>query len=247
MLRQQEAIADGKAEPVAGRLRRAARRAGVADYLGALRRDRRARRRRRSRARFEREHDDYNAIMVKALADRLAEAFAAYLHARAREEWGFGERRRSPDGQIIAEAAPRHPPGFGYPACPDHSEKFKLFDLLEAPSDRHRADRARRDDAGGQRERPVLRASRRRAISPSGASARIRSPATRGAKGCRSTRSSAGCRPTSPTSRRAAERAPEGPDLALEVDFLRLTDPDFITLQPELRFPPSVDDLGPVR
>jgi len=79
---------------------------------------------------FERAHDDYNAIIVKALADRLAEAFAAYLHARARQEWGTDERLTPQD--IRAERHRGIRPGFGYPACPDHSEKFKLFDLLEA-------------------------------------------------------------------------------------------------------------------
>jgi 5-methyltetrahydrofolate--homocysteine methyltransferase len=128
MLRQQEAIADGKpnlslADFVAPR------ETGRADYLGAfavtagLGADDLVRR-------FEREHDDYNAILVKALADRLAEAFAGYLHARAREEWGI-DADASP-AQVIAESHRGIRPGFGYPACPDHSEKFKLFDLLEA-------------------------------------------------------------------------------------------------------------------
>jgi 5-methyltetrahydrofolate--homocysteine methyltransferase len=80
---------------------------------------------------FEREHDDYSAILVKALADRLAEAFAAYLHAKARAEWGTGETASADD--IVAERHRGIRPGFGYPACPDHSEKFKLFDLLDAP------------------------------------------------------------------------------------------------------------------
>ena len=79
---------------------------------------------------FEREHDDYSAILVKALADRLAEAFAAFLHARSRHEWGIQEKLNSDD--IVAERHRGIRPGFGYPACPDHSEKFKLFDLLEA-------------------------------------------------------------------------------------------------------------------
>ena len=61
---------------------------------------------------------------------------------------------------IVAERHRGIRPGFGYPACPDHSEKFKLFDLLGARDARDRADRARRDDAGRERQRPVLRASR---------------------------------------------------------------------------------------
>ena len=80
--------------------------------------------------RFERDNDDYNAIIVKALADRLAEAFAEYLHARARAEWGNGANA-TPD-EVIAESYRGIRPAFGYPACPDHSEKFKLFDLLDA-------------------------------------------------------------------------------------------------------------------
>ncbi len=79
---------------------------------------------------FERAHDDYNAILVKALADRLAEAFAAYLHAAARRDWGGAEAVTPED--ILAERHRGIRPGFGYPACPDHSEKFKLFDLLQA-------------------------------------------------------------------------------------------------------------------
>jgi 5-methyltetrahydrofolate--homocysteine methyltransferase len=80
--------------------------------------------------RFEREHDDYNAIVVKALADRLAEAFAAYLHQRARQEWGIDDARSSDD--VLHESHRGIRPAFGYPACPDHSEKFKLFPLLGA-------------------------------------------------------------------------------------------------------------------
>jgi 5-methyltetrahydrofolate--homocysteine methyltransferase len=81
---------------------------------------------------FERAHDDYNAILTKALADRLAEAFAAFLHARARREWGLTDGA-SPD-DIIAERHHGIRPGFGYPACPDHSQKFTLFELLDPAS-----------------------------------------------------------------------------------------------------------------
>ena len=83
--------------------------------------------------RFEQDHDDYNAIMVKALADRLAEAFAEYLHAQARKDWGYGERERCRNEDLIAEKYRGIRPAYGYPACPDHSEKFKLFELLDAP------------------------------------------------------------------------------------------------------------------
>jgi 5-methyltetrahydrofolate--homocysteine methyltransferase len=81
---------------------------------------------------FERDHDDYHAIMVKALADRLAEAFAEYLHARARRDWGYGAGEQLSGEDLIAERYRGIRPAFGYPACPDHTEKQKLFDLLEA-------------------------------------------------------------------------------------------------------------------
>ena len=80
---------------------------------------------------FERNLDDYNAIMVKALADRLAEAFAEYLHAQARKDWGYAEET-PPNEDLVAEKYRGIRPAYGYPACPDHSEKFKLFDLLDA-------------------------------------------------------------------------------------------------------------------
>ena len=82
-------------------------------------------------ARYEAEQDDYRAIMVKALADRLAEAFAEYLHEQARHDWGY-ERERLSREDIVAEKYRGIRPAFGYPACPDHSEKTKLFELLQA-------------------------------------------------------------------------------------------------------------------
>ena len=78
--------------------------------------------------------DDYDAIMVKALTDRLAEAFAEWLHQKARRDWGYGEHERLSGEDLIAERYRGIRPAFGYPACPDHTEKGKLFDLLEAPS-----------------------------------------------------------------------------------------------------------------
>jgi 5-methyltetrahydrofolate--homocysteine methyltransferase len=82
-------------------------------------------------ARHVANHDDYTAIIVKALADRLAEAFAEWLHARARREWyAPGEQLSGAD--LLAERFRGIRPAFGYPACPDHSEKPKLFDLLAA-------------------------------------------------------------------------------------------------------------------
>ncbi|HEU5214753.1 MAG TPA: methionine synthase [Gaiellaceae bacterium] len=82
-------------------------------------------------AEYAAEHDDYHAIMVKALADRLAEAFAEYLHEVARRAW-YETGPKLPNEQLIAERFRGIRPAFGYPACPDHSEKPKLFALLGA-------------------------------------------------------------------------------------------------------------------
>jgi 5-methyltetrahydrofolate--homocysteine methyltransferase len=84
-------------------------------------------------ARIAAEHDDYRAIIVKALADRLAEAFAEWLHERARHEWYAPDERLGPEG-LLREGFRGIRPAFGYPACPDHSEKEKLFELLGARS-----------------------------------------------------------------------------------------------------------------
>jgi 5-methyltetrahydrofolate--homocysteine methyltransferase len=80
----------------------------------------------------EADHDDYNAIMTKALADRLAEAFAEYLHERARREWGFGAKEKLSKEDLIRESYRGIRPAAGYPSCPDHTEKRTLFDLLQA-------------------------------------------------------------------------------------------------------------------
>ncbi|HXF94387.1 MAG TPA: methionine synthase [Nitrospiraceae bacterium] len=84
--------------------------------------------------RFERDHDDYNSIMAKALADRLAEAFAEWLHKRAREEWGYGKAEQLTNEDLIRERYRGIRPAPGYPACPDHTEKRLLFDLLQVES-----------------------------------------------------------------------------------------------------------------
>jgi len=82
-------------------------------------------------ARFEAEHDDYNAILVKALADRLAEAFAEALHRRVRTEfWGYAPGESLDNEGLIKERYQGIRPAPGYPACPDHTEKRILFDLL---------------------------------------------------------------------------------------------------------------------
>jgi 5-methyltetrahydrofolate--homocysteine methyltransferase len=83
--------------------------------------------------RFEAEHDDYDAILVKALADRLAEAFAEWLHERARREW-YAPDERLGLAALLKERFRGIRPAFGYQSCPDHSEKPKLFTLLDAPA-----------------------------------------------------------------------------------------------------------------
>jgi 5-methyltetrahydrofolate--homocysteine methyltransferase len=130
MLRQQEPIADGRPNRSLADFV-APCESGAPDYIGAfavtagigcdaLVKE------------FEAAHDDYSAIIVKALADRLAEAFAEYLHAQARRDWGYGrEERLSPD-DLIGEKYRGIRPAFGYPACPDHTEKQPLFRLLKA-------------------------------------------------------------------------------------------------------------------
>jgi 5-methyltetrahydrofolate--homocysteine methyltransferase len=132
MLRQQEPIADGR--PNRSLADFVAPRESLApDYLGAfavtagigadaLAKD------------FERRHDDYNAIIVKALADRLAEAFAEYLHAQARKDWGYDKDESLGAEDLIEEKYRGIRPAFGYPACPDHTEKAALFTLLDAPA-----------------------------------------------------------------------------------------------------------------
>lgn len=81
---------------------------------------------------FEKEHDDYNAIMAKALADRLAEAFAELMHQRVRQEfWGYASDENLSNEELIREKYRGIRPAPGYPACPDHTEKETLFDLLE--------------------------------------------------------------------------------------------------------------------
>ncbi len=81
---------------------------------------------------FEAAHDDYSAILVKALADRLAEAFAEMLHARARADWGYGRNEALSHEDVLREKYRGIRPAPGYPACPDHTEKRTLFDLLGA-------------------------------------------------------------------------------------------------------------------
>ncbi len=81
---------------------------------------------------FEQDHDDYNSIMVKSLADRLAEAFAELMHERARREWGYEPADGLSNEELVAEKYDGIRPAFGYPACPDHTEKKALWELLGA-------------------------------------------------------------------------------------------------------------------
>ncbi len=104
---------------------------GLHDYLGAfavtagLGADELA-------AMFDRDHDDYNGITAKALADRLAEAFAELLHERVRREWGYGLKERLTKDALIDEQYRGIRPAAGYPSCPDHTEKRTLWRLLDA-------------------------------------------------------------------------------------------------------------------
>ena len=82
---------------------------------------------------FEKDHDDYNSILLKALADRLAEAFAEYLHKKVRTEyWGYSSNEQLGNDELIKEKYQGIRPAPGYPACPDHTEKPGLFQLLNA-------------------------------------------------------------------------------------------------------------------
>jgi 5-methyltetrahydrofolate--homocysteine methyltransferase len=83
-------------------------------------------------ARFEADHDDYNKIMLQALADRLAEAFAELLHEKVRKDiWSYAKQEQLDTQELIAEKYQGIRPAPGYPACPDHTEKHKLFALLD--------------------------------------------------------------------------------------------------------------------
>lgn len=87
-------------------------------------------------AQFEKENDDYNAIMLKALADRFAEGFAEHMHERVRKEfWKYAEEENLTNEELIAEKYCGIRPAPGYPACPDHTEKPALFNLLNATAE----------------------------------------------------------------------------------------------------------------
>lgn len=83
--------------------------------------------------RFETDHDDYGKIMLQALADRLAEALAEWMHEQVRKEyWGYAAQETLSNDELIREKYSGIRPAPGYPACPDHTEKYKLFELLNA-------------------------------------------------------------------------------------------------------------------
>ena len=128
MLRQQSDHEDGRADLSLADFV-APRASGLRDYAGAFALTSGIGAEELS-TRFAVENDDYNSIMVKALADRLAEAFASFLHERVRRLWGY--EQQLPREDVIAERHRGIRPAFGYPACPDHSEKRKLFDFLRA-------------------------------------------------------------------------------------------------------------------
>jgi 5-methyltetrahydrofolate--homocysteine methyltransferase len=83
---------------------------------------------------FRAKHDDYNAIMAEAVADRLAEAFAECMHKRVRNEWGYGRAETLSTDDLIHEKYRGIRPAAGYPACPDHTEKGTLWRLLNVES-----------------------------------------------------------------------------------------------------------------
>jgi len=131
MLRNQAPLADGKPNTSLADFV-APRDAGLPDHVGAfaitagLGADALA-------EAYQRDHDDYNSILVKALADRLAEAGAEWLHHRARVDWGYEADGEVPQADLIKERFRGIRPAFGYPACPDHGPKHALFELLDAP------------------------------------------------------------------------------------------------------------------
>jgi len=132
MLRQQEPIADGRpnrslADFVAPKSSMAPDYVGAFAVTAGIGTDELVRE-------YQQAHDDYNAIIVKALADRLAEAFAEYLHAQARRDWGYEADTHLSHEDMRAEKYRGIRPAFGYPACPDHTEKATLFRLLDAPA-----------------------------------------------------------------------------------------------------------------
>ena len=131
-LRQQTSRARGRAENYALADFVAPKDSGIPDYLGGFVVTAGVGEAERVAA-YEAEHDDYRAIMLKALADRFAEALAEYVHERVRKQsWGYAGDEALDNDALIAEQYQGIRPAPGYPACPDHTEKRTLFDLLAA-------------------------------------------------------------------------------------------------------------------
>ena len=174
---------------------------GVADYVGAFAVTA-GHGLAEARARFEAAHDDYSAILLTALADRLAEAFAERLHELVRRElWGYAADEDLDNEALIAATYQGIRPAPGYPACPDHTEKATLFRHAGGRvAGRHPPDRDDGHAAGCVRERPLL-------LAPAGALLRGRAhrarPSSRTTPAARAgawPRRSAGWRPTWPSS-----------------------------------------------
>ena len=213
-LRQQADQRDGAPEPLPRRLRSSRRR------LTPARSPSRSTVPTSSRRATRREHDDYQAIIVKALADRLAEAFAEWLHGRARREWYAPDEQLAGD-DLLARALPRHPARVRLPGLPGSQREGEALRPARRARGRPRADRELRDDAGRRGQRHLPRASRLRATSRSAGSAATSSRTTRLEKGNPCYKSSSGCgqisrsrraaRPRSSTAAALAD-APDGQD-----------------------------------
>ena len=198
-----EREAGGPAEPGPRRFRRARWRAASPTTVGAFAVTRRASASSGSSRSSSAITTTTRAIMAKALADRLAEALAEALHKRAREEWGYGRDESLSSEELIRERYRGIRPAPGYPACPDHSEKRVLFDLLAggAPGAASGLTETFAMIPAAAVERPLLLAPGGALLHGRPSRAATRSWTTRGARGCRWRTSSAGCRPTSTTSR----------------------------------------------
>ena len=132
---------------------------------------------------FKRDHDDYNAIMAEALADRLAEAFAEMLHERARRDWGYGRDERLSTDDLIDEKYRGIRPAAGYPSCPDHTEKRAALEPARRRSrPRASADRELRDVSRQPRSAASTSPIPRPATSPLTWSPATRSKTTRPAR-----------------------------------------------------------------
>ena len=170
-----------------------------------------------AKARFEAAGDDYSAILLTSLADRLAEAMAEWLHAKVRRElWGYAPSEALDNDALIAESYQGIRPAPGYPAQPrPHREAHDLPAARRRASGRHPPDRVDGDGPGLIRQRTLLLASRGEATSASAGSAATSSPTTRGARAGPSPRQTAGWPSTWPKSARRLPPQPDGRGLFL--------------------------------